>query len=244
MVDRVELVLLEQLQQVRELDRDRSRRLEDFGHAGDEVVEIRHLGQHVVAEDEVGLDTVGCERCALLLAEERHVGGYADLDGGLGDVRCRLDAEARDAGLDEVLEEVAVVAGELDDHRVGAEAEPLGDHVDIVRGVLQPRRGERREVGVLLEDLAGVDVLVELHEEALMAHPDVQRVEGLHRIQRVGGKEALTERRHSEVDDTVFERGGTKAARERSHRGRRYRWPLRPAMVHFPQRPRSETALP
>ena len=50
------------------------------------------------------------------------------LRGGLGDVARRLDAQRRDAQLDEVLEQVAVVAGELDDEAVAPEAEAVDGH--------------------------------------------------------------------------------------------------------------------
>ena len=44
---------------------------------------------------------------------------------GFGDVRGGIDAEDRDPRLDEVLQEVAVVGGELDDEIVTSEAETL-----------------------------------------------------------------------------------------------------------------------
>jgi hypothetical protein len=53
-IDRVELRLLHQAQQVRELDRDRARRRQRLAQATDEVVDVGHVGQHVVAEDQVG----------------------------------------------------------------------------------------------------------------------------------------------------------------------------------------------
>ena len=51
-VDRVVLEAVEQLQQVRELERRRTLVAEDDLHPRDEVVQIRHLGEHVVADDE------------------------------------------------------------------------------------------------------------------------------------------------------------------------------------------------
>ena len=56
MVDGVELVLLDQADQMREFERDDTLRLQEDLHAGDEVVEIRNLRQHVVADDQIGLD--------------------------------------------------------------------------------------------------------------------------------------------------------------------------------------------
>ena len=65
------------------------------------------------------------------------------------DVRRRVDPEHRHALRQEVLEQVAVVRGELDDEALGAEAEPVGDHVRVGARVLDPGVGVGREVGVL-----------------------------------------------------------------------------------------------
>ena len=55
-VDRVELALLDQTQQVRELDGDHAGGLEQDLHPGNEVVEIRHVSQDVVGEQQIGGD--------------------------------------------------------------------------------------------------------------------------------------------------------------------------------------------
>ncbi len=53
-VDRVPLVVGHEAHQVRELHRDDAAGLEQDLHAGDEVVEVGHVGEHVVAEQQVG----------------------------------------------------------------------------------------------------------------------------------------------------------------------------------------------
>ena len=97
----------------------------------------------------------------------------------LGDVGGRLDAERPDAAGDGVLQEVAVVARDLDDERVRPEAEPLDRQVDVVACVTDPRVGVRREVGVVAEDVLGRDVGRQLHQQAGRADAHVQRVERL-----------------------------------------------------------------
>ena len=84
-----------------------------------------------------------------------------------------------------------------------AVAEPVDHLIGVRAGVLHPAVGERREVGVLGEDVLGADVLLQLHEPALPADVDVERVERLHRVDLVGAEVALAERRHAEVDDGV-----------------------------------------
>src|ERR1019366_10715832 len=54
-VDGVELVLLHQSLQVRKFHGDDAARLEQALHAGNEVIQIRYVCQHIVAEQQVRL---------------------------------------------------------------------------------------------------------------------------------------------------------------------------------------------
>ena len=116
------------------------------------------------------------------------------LDGRLGDVGGRLDAEAPDAARDDVLEQVAVVAGHLDDEGVGAEPEPLRGAVDVGLGVGDPGVAVGGEVRVVAEDLLAGDVGRQLDEQALRADAHVQRVERLALVELVGLEVALARR--------------------------------------------------
>ena len=87
-------------------------------------------------------------------------------------------------------------------------AHPLG----VLTGVLQPAVRERREIGVLDEDLLRRDVGGQLDQEAPIADIRTQRVERLHAIEILGPEEALAQRADSQVDDDVAQRRGTKAA--------------------------------
>ncbi len=114
-VDRVELVLGDQPKQVRHLDRDDPLWLQEDLQALDEVEQPRYVREHVVARDEVGLDTARAEPLRCFGAEEGHLRGNPLVDGRLRDVGGRLDAQDRHAVGLEVLQEVAVVARDLDD---------------------------------------------------------------------------------------------------------------------------------
>ena len=61
MVDRVELVVLDQAQQVRHLDGHHALRGKQDLHAADEVVEVGNVGHHVVGRDQVGAAALGRE---------------------------------------------------------------------------------------------------------------------------------------------------------------------------------------
>ena len=89
-----------------------------------------------------------------LAAEERDDRLDAALARRLGDVRGGLDAERRNAALDDVLQQVAVVARQLHHEAVRVEPEALHRHLHVVARVRDPGVGVRREVGVLAEDVA------------------------------------------------------------------------------------------
>ena len=211
-VDGVELVLRDQPLQVRELERDDALRLEQERHAGDEVVEVRHLRQHVVADDEVGPLALGDELGRQPLAEELDPARYALLHRDLGDVGGRLDAEHRHAQRQEVLQQIAVVAGQLDHQAVGPKPQPLRDRLAVGLGVLHPARRVGREVGVLAEDVLRAHVLLELDQEALSAHQRMQREVRLHGVELVTRQKALAQRRHAEVDECMLQCRAAKAA--------------------------------
>jgi hypothetical protein len=233
-VDRVELVLVHELEQVGELHRDHAARLEQELHAADEIIDVRHVRQHVVAEQEIRPALLGGDRGRGLPAEELDGRRDALGDRGLRDVRCRLDAATRHAARDEVLQQIAVVARDLHDQRLRAELQPPDHRFDVAPGVLHPAVGVRREVGVVGKDVVGCDVHLQLHQEAALAHPGVQRIEALHVIQLVRLNVRLTKRRHAEIDERVVELLGAEAAargrgRQPSpHVGRRRRGRLLP----------------
>jgi len=120
-VDRVPLVLVDQPHQVRELHRDHAAGLQQRPHAGDEVVQVGDVREHVVAEQQVGRRVPG-HGARGLDAEELDQRCDPLLLGHLRDVRGRLDAEHRDLALVEELQQVAVVGGDLDDAAVRASA--------------------------------------------------------------------------------------------------------------------------
>ena len=53
---------------------------------------------------------------------------------------------------------------------------------------------------------SGVDERRQLREPAVRADPDVERIERLHRLEPIGGEEALAERRLAEIDHRQLER--------------------------------------
>ena len=174
-------------------------------HAGDEVVEVGHVGEHVVAEQQVGCATPPrSEPCAVCRPKNSTSVGIPFCSATLRDVGGGLDAEHGDPALVEVLQQVAVVGGELDHVAVGPELEALDHLLDVAAGVLEPGRRVRREVRVVGEDPLGRLELLELHEQAALADVGAQRVEGLHRVLALRRHEAVRQRRHAEVGEHVL----------------------------------------
>ena len=96
--------------------------------------------------------------------------------------------EDRDASLDEVAEQVAVVAGDLDDEALRPEASSLDQPLGVLARVCEERRRERREVQVVVDeqDLRR-HLLEDLDERARWAEDDLERVGGLRSIRRRPG---------------------------------------------------------
>ena len=145
MVDRVELELLDQPDEVRHLDRDDAVRGEHELDAGDEVVELRDLREHVVRDDEVGAAPFRHERGGQPRVEE--------VDDRLDAPRaCRRSTtfaagSTPSAGIPachEVLEQVAVVRGELEHKAAAVRPKALGDHIRVALRVGDPGRPSTR----------------------------------------------------------------------------------------------------
>ncbi len=83
------------------------------------------MREHVVGDQQVRPAALGHEAGRQLPAEELDHGLDPTLPRRLGDVRGGLDPERRYAPLDDVLEQVAVVAGQLDHQAVRVEPEAL-----------------------------------------------------------------------------------------------------------------------
>src|SRR5438477_8668417 len=205
-VDRVELIALDQPLQMRELDRDDAIVGEQNGHARDEGIEVGYLREHVLAREQIGLHALGAKFFCELLVEELGEGVDALRLRYLSNVARRFDAEDRDTHLDEPLQHVAIVGCDLDDETVGSEIEALFHVMRVPTHMIHPRVGIRREVGVLFEDVLGGDLVADLHQAAVRTGPRDERVERLHRLGFVRRQKALTWWMHPEIDDFLGER--------------------------------------
>ena len=163
------------------------------------------------------------------LGQRRH----AAFARGLGHVDGGVDAEDVDPGALEILEQVAVVAGELDD-AAGA-VQPALDHqrVDQRLGVVEHRRRAGREVEVVREQALGRHGLGDLDQRAGRAQDEVERKTLVGLGRGVGLDQGVGERQGPEAHDRRELGGAARAARFDPH--------PRPDSSHVVRRPRAET---
>ncbi len=213
MVDRIELHVANEVQQMGELEGRDAFGSEQDGEAGDEVANVGDMGEHVVGGGQVGADAARDEPFGCGAAEEGDLGRDAARDRRRRDIGRRLDAERGHAGGEEMAQQIAVVGGDLDHHRARPEAEAVDHRQRVAARVLDPRIRHRREIGVVGEDRRGIDRIVDLDEEACAADARMQRKAPLApRGDLLGGQVAVGERRLAEIDEGRRQRGAAGAA--------------------------------
>jgi hypothetical protein len=113
--------------------------------------------------------------------------------------------------MDEILQEVAIVARSLYNETPVIQTEPRDHLVTVILSVSEPGVGVRRKIRVVAEDILGALVLFQLDQKTLIANVNVQRVVDLAPIQVSARWVGLAERRHTQVDKGLPEPGATKA---------------------------------
>ena len=193
-VDRVELVALDQAQEMRDLDRGHAVR----ARARCAMPPTKSLrsgtwAMTLLATSRSAAPALGHEPAASSRPKNSTIVSMPFSTRDRRDVGGGLDAERRDPPRHHVLEQVAVVARDLHHETVLVEPEALDRHVDVLAGVRDPRVGVRGEIRVLAEDRVGGDKLLELHEQAGLADLGVQRIERLHRVHAIRRHIALAQ---------------------------------------------------
>ena len=168
---RVELVVVDKSQKVRELHCDDTAVRKKALHPIHKVPNIGNMSQNVVADDQVGGAFVFVYSLCRLDTEKCYFGLNALFSRCCSCISSWLNSEDWNADLGEMLEEITIITGQLDDQTRLAYA-VIGLHVLAVASrMLDPAIRVRREVRVLIgEDLVGCYIFVELHKEALIAY--------------------------------------------------------------------------
>ena len=200
-IDRVEFAPIDEVADVRHLDHDQSARLQDATDAAHDAAELGDVGEHVVGmqhvcEPAVGGQALG-QRGAKEVAERRDTARLGDA----GDIRGRLDAEDRHAEIAVVLEQVAVVARDLDDQRARSELAFGHEALDQLLRRADHRVRKRREVWIVAEQALGRHRLRDLDQRARGAEHEVQRVGRLRLGELLRGEQRVGQRRAAEREN-------------------------------------------
>ncbi len=180
MVDRVELGLREQRHEGRILHGHHRRGLAEHREPSDEVVQVRDVRQHVVGHDQAGCPCSSTTSSAVRRPKNAVIVGTPAADAMAATFAAGSTPRTRTPERRELAQQVAVVAGDLDD-AVRSRSSSSRPCLGVRLGVRQPRRADRGQVGVVPEDPLGPHELADLPETAGRADAQVQREE------RVGG---------------------------------------------------------
>src|ERR1700683_1709990 len=111
-----------------------------------------------------------------------------------------------------MLEQVAIVAGELDNKAVFVVVEHVNHFVGIGLGVSNPTIRIGREISVFFENRLDADVFLQLHQETVVTQQNMQREESLALIKLGSGQESFAQRRHSQIHKSVAQSPSAKPA--------------------------------
>ena len=129
-----------------------------------------------------------------------------------GDVGGRLDPQAGDAGLEKIPQEIAVVAGDLQNQAFASEAELADVSLRRLAGVAQHGFRERGEIKVFREQLHRRDQVGDLHQPALLANQQAQGEAGLGFGQILGSQQVVGQRLQAEIERQSADASATGAA--------------------------------
>ena len=138
-IDRVELNFVNQVREVRNLDRPHPSFRQHLRCSGDEVVEVRNMRQYVVGNKKVRRTSCRPDSPGSLNSKEGHICRYSV---GNGDTRPDLswfNPQTWNTEQDEISKQVSVVTRDLDHSMRVGEFESLHNHVGVPLGVIEPR---------------------------------------------------------------------------------------------------------
>ncbi len=92
------------------------------GYAVDETVQIRHVREHIVGQEDIGFLALGGQLFRQLLGKESIDAVDAALIGSAHLLFGGIDAQHRDSVVDEVAQHVTVVGRGFDDQAIGIKA--------------------------------------------------------------------------------------------------------------------------
>ena len=149
------------------------------------------MRKNIVGDDQVRMAVLGDDLSCHFGAEEGDACGHAPGGCGLRHIGGGLDAKDPLTEREKMLQEIAVIAAQLDDEIVGAKVEARSNHLAIALRMRHPTRRIRREIRVFREDMRRTYELGELHQPTGVANADMERVIALSHAELLLGEEAF-----------------------------------------------------
>src|SRR5688572_7684823 len=112
MVNRVKLILIHQAHQMWKLQGDHALAFKQDLKAFDKIIECRNMRQNIVADDQIGTDTLLHQPAGHGFTEKLYLSRDVPFNGRFCDIGRRLDPKNRDSFGDEMLQEIAIIASE------------------------------------------------------------------------------------------------------------------------------------
>ena len=180
MVDRVELVFRDQPLEMRNLDRDDAlRRPRGRAMPATKSLSCGTCARTLLAAIKSAWPCSATTCLAVSVLKNAVSVGNAPGASRLRHVGGRLDTKHPLTEREKMLQEIAVVAAELDDEAVWPKIEPRLHHFAIALGVCHPARRVGREISIFGEDVRRTHELGQLHEPACIANADMEGIIGL-----------------------------------------------------------------
>src|SRR6185437_10673768 len=124
---------------MRELHRDHPSIVEQNTHAFHEVIQIWDMGENVISDQKICAQPLSPQRSSGAFAKKIDAGGDTLRTRYRRDILRRFDAKNRNVLFGEILQQISVIACDLDHPAVRANSESFHHTTDISLGVLQPR---------------------------------------------------------------------------------------------------------
>ena len=139
-------------------------------------VQIRDMSENIVADDDVRLLAGGGQFSGQTFAEERAERGDADVLSGARRSLGGINAQDRNALLNEIFQEITIVAGQLD-HQAAGVKPPQPDQIQsILPRMLQQCGRERGVIGIILaKQNLRRHGFQQLHQAAALAESHIER---------------------------------------------------------------------
>src|SRR6516165_5215101 len=136
-IDGVELAAIDHVPDIGHLERRQAVFLQQRVDSLYEAMSISDVSEDVVTDDQIGALAVRLQLRCQLPREKRGQRGHACCSRSLSLFAGRIDAEHRHSFYHEILEEVAIIARQLDDQAAGTQGQAINQVESVCAGMVE-----------------------------------------------------------------------------------------------------------